>query len=62
MHRILSQALRFFALLNLAVPTFAQTPAQYLDQVNTIQNDARVKAATAFIDKDRDRILHESFS
>ncbi len=59
MHRILSQALRFFALLSLAVPTFAQTPAQYLDQVNTIQNDARVKAATAFIDKDRDHILHE---
>ena len=59
MHRNLSQALRLFALLSLALPTIAQTPAQYLDQVNAIQNDARLKTATAFIDKDREHILHE---
>jgi acetylornithine deacetylase/succinyl-diaminopimelate desuccinylase-like protein len=37
----------------------AQTPAQYLEQAKAIQNDASVKAASGFIDKDREHILRE---
>jgi acetylornithine deacetylase/succinyl-diaminopimelate desuccinylase-like protein len=46
-------------LLFLAVPLFAQTPAQYLEQAKAIQNEATVKAASGFIDKDREHILRE---
>src|SRR5678809_1146614 len=59
MHRFLSRASRAFVLLFLAVPLFAQTPAQYLEQAKAIQNDASVKAASGFIDKDREHILRE---
>lgn len=59
MHRILPQLLLLAALLITFVPIRAQTPAQYLDQAKAVQNDARVKAATAYIDKDRDHILRE---
>jgi tripeptide aminopeptidase len=55
MYRIL---LLLGALL-LPVPLFAQTPAEYLEQVKALQNDARFKAATDHIDKDRDLILRE---
>ncbi len=55
MHRILL----LLAVLLLPVLVFAQTPAQYLEQVKALQNDARVKAATDQIDKDRDLILRE---
>ena len=55
MHRIL---LLLVALM-LPVPLFAQTPAEYLEQVKSLQNDMRVKAATEHIDKDRDQILRE---
>jgi acetylornithine deacetylase/succinyl-diaminopimelate desuccinylase-like protein len=55
MHRILL----LLAALMLPVPLFAQTPAEYLEQVKSLQNDARVKAATDHIDKDRDQILRE---
>ena len=55
MYRIL---LLLGALL-LPVPLFAQTPAEYLEQVKALQNDARLKAATDHIDKDRDLILRE---
>ena len=59
MHRFLSRASRAFVLLFLAVPLFAQTPAQYLEQAKATQNDASVKAASGFIDKDREHILRE---
>ncbi|MGI8735434.1 MAG: M20 family metallopeptidase [Pyrinomonadaceae bacterium] len=59
MHRILPQLLLLAALLITFVTIRAQTPAQYLDQAKAVQNDARVKAATAYIDKDRDHILRE---
>ncbi len=55
MHRIL---LLLTALL-FPVPLFAQTPAEYLDQVKVLQNDARLKAATDHIDKEPDLILRE---
>ena len=59
MHRFLSRAPRVFALLFLAVPLLGQTPAQYLEQAKAIQNNASVKAASGFIDKDREHILRE---
>jgi len=59
MHRFLSCAPRVFVLLFLAVPLLGQTPAQYLEQAKAIQNDASVKAASGFIDKDREQILRE---
>lgn len=40
----------------------AQTPAQYLDQAKAIQNDARVKAANDYIDKNHASILREWIS
>ncbi|HET6670511.1 MAG TPA: M20/M25/M40 family metallo-hydrolase [Pyrinomonadaceae bacterium] len=55
MHRIFL----LIAALLFSVPLFAQTPAAYLEQVKALQNDARVKAATDYIDKDRDQILRE---
>ena len=55
MHRIL---LLLVALM-LPVPLFAQTPAEYLEQVKSLQNDAHVKAAMEHVDKDRDQILRE---
>ena len=55
MHRIV---LLLFALV-ISVPVLGQTPAEYADQVKAVQNDARVKAATDHIDKDRDQILRE---
>ena len=45
--------------LLLPVSLVAQTPAEYLEQVKALQNDARLKAATDHIDKDRDLILRE---
>ena len=55
MHRIVL----LLAALTLPVPLFAQTPAEYLERVKAVQNDVRVKAATAHIDKDHDQILRE---
>lgn len=55
MHRIV--LLLFVLVIN--VPVLGQTPAEYADQVKAVQNDARVKAATDYIDKDRDQILRE---
>ena len=55
MHRILL----LLAALLFPVTFFAQTPAEYLDQVKVLQNDARLKAATDHIDKERDLILRE---
>lgn len=47
--------------LGFAVSLFAQTPlpANYTAQVTAIQNDARVKAANDYIDKNREGILRE---
>ncbi len=55
MHRIVL----LLAALVLPVSLYAQTPLEYLEQVKTLQNDPRVKAATDHIDKDRDQILRE---
>ncbi len=44
--------------LTLSPATFAQSPS-HADQVKTIQEDPRVKAAFDHIDKDRDNILRE---
>ncbi len=42
--------------LSISLTAFAQTPAEH---VKAIQDDARVKAAVDYIDKDRDAILRE---
>ena len=55
MHRIVL----LLAALVLPIPLYAQTPLEYLEQVKTLQNDPRIKAATDHIDKDRDQILRE---
>jgi len=55
MHRIVLLLL----VLVISVPVLGQTPEEYADQVKAVQNDARVKAATDHIDKDRDQILRE---
>ena len=55
MHRIFL----LLAALMLPVSLFAQTPAEYLDQIKALQDEARVRAATEHIDKDRDQILRE---
>lgn len=56
---LLSRVLLFPALLLLSVQVSAQTPAQYLEQAKSIQNDPRVKAAIEHVDKERDHILRE---
>ena len=55
MHRIVLLLLVFL----ISVPVLGQTPAEYADQVKAVQNDARVKAATDHVDKDREQILRE---
>ena len=55
MHRIVL----LFAITFVACTVLAQTPAEYLEQVRALQNDARTKAAIDHIDKDRDQILRE---
>jgi acetylornithine deacetylase/succinyl-diaminopimelate desuccinylase-like protein len=59
MTRLLAGPLSVLALLLLCVQVVTQTPEQYLDQANLIQNDPRVKAAYEYIDKDRENILRE---
>jgi tripeptide aminopeptidase len=59
MPRFLAGPLFLLVLALVCVQVFSQTPVQYLDQANLIQNDARVKAAYEFIDKDREDILRE---
>ena len=55
MHRIFLLLVAFM----FPVPCFAQTPAEYLEKVTALQNDARLKAATDHIDRTRDLILRE---
>lgn len=55
MHRIVL----LFAITFVACTVLAQTPAEYLEQVRALQNDAQTKAAIDHIDKDRDQILRE---
>ena len=45
-------------LLSSSILTFTQSPS-YADQVKAIQDDARVKAAMGYVDKNRDGILKE---
>jgi tripeptide aminopeptidase len=59
MRRLLAGSLPALALLLPCFQVFSQTPAQYLDQARSIQNDARVKAAYEYIDKNRENILRE---
>lgn len=59
MRRLTSASLLSITLLLTCIPVLPQTRAQYLDQVKAIQNDARVKAAGDYIDKNRDSILRE---
>lgn len=49
----------FSVLALLPFQVLSQTPAQYLDQAKSLQNDARVKAAYEYIDKNRESILRE---
>jgi len=49
-------ALLILLVLSVRLPVCAQSPA---DEVKAVQDDARVKAAFEFIDKDRDAILRE---
>ncbi len=59
MRRLTSALLLSITLLLTCIPVLPQTRAQSLDQVKAIQNDARVKAAGDYIDKNRDSILRE---
>ncbi|MDQ3666396.1 MAG: M20/M25/M40 family metallo-hydrolase [Acidobacteriota bacterium] len=59
MRRLLAGPLSIFALLLPCFPVFSQTPAEYLDQAKSIQNDTRVKAAYEYIDQNRESILRE---
>ncbi len=59
MRRLLAATSSVLALLLPCFQIFSQTPAQYLDQAKSIQNDARVKAAYEYIDKNRESILRE---
>jgi tripeptide aminopeptidase len=49
----------FSIALLVSMPASAQTPAQYLEQVKSLQNSAEVRAANEFIDKNRESILRE---
>ncbi len=59
MRRLLAGLLSLVSLLLPCFEVFSQTPTQYLDQAKSIQDDARVKAAYEYIDKNRDSILRE---
>ena len=59
MRRLLAGPLAVLVLLLPCLSVFSQTPGQYLDQAKSIQNDARVKAAYEYIDKNRESILRE---
>ena len=59
MRRLLAGPLSVLALLLACIQVFSQTPKQYLDQAKSIQNDARVKAANEYIDKNHESILRE---
>jgi tripeptide aminopeptidase len=58
MRRFPSVFLLCLILLIPSVSTFSQSPS-YLEQVKVIQDDARVKAANAYIDKSNEGILRE---
>lgn len=59
MHRLLAGTLSVLALLLSCPRVFSQTPAEYLDQAKSIQNDPKVKLAFEYIDKNRESILRE---
>ncbi|MCA1573239.1 MAG: M20/M25/M40 family metallo-hydrolase [Acidobacteria bacterium] len=59
MRRLLASPLSVLALLLPCLQVLSQTPAQYLDQAKSLQNDARVKTAYEYIDKNRESILRE---
>jgi tripeptide aminopeptidase len=59
MRRLLAGPLTVLILLLPCFQVFPQTSVQYLDQVKSIQNDDRVKAAFEYIDKNRESILRE---
>ncbi|MDQ3173958.1 MAG: M20/M25/M40 family metallo-hydrolase, partial [Acidobacteriota bacterium] len=59
MRRLLAGPLSVLVLLLPCLSVFSQTPGQYLDQAKSIQNDAQVKAAYEYIDKNRESILRE---
>ncbi|MCA1601810.1 MAG: M20/M25/M40 family metallo-hydrolase, partial [Acidobacteria bacterium] len=59
MRRLLASPLSVLALLLPCPQVFSQTPGQYLDQAKSLQNDARVKTAYEYIDKNRESILRE---
>jgi tripeptide aminopeptidase len=58
MRRTLFTLLACVLALGLSTIAFTQTPS-YPDQVKTIQSDARLKAANAYIDQNQDGILRE---
>ncbi|MEP6636088.1 MAG: M20/M25/M40 family metallo-hydrolase [Acidobacteriota bacterium] len=62
MRRLHRWALVTFILLFSYSQSRAQTPAQYLDQVKAIQNDARVTSANDYIEKNHADILREWIS
>jgi tripeptide aminopeptidase len=45
--------------LSALLPAHAQTPSSYVQQVQELQNNPRVKAAVEYIDRNRDDILRE---
>jgi tripeptide aminopeptidase len=59
MRRLLAGTSFALALLLPCFQVFSQTPARYLDQAKSLQNDARVKAAYEYIDENNESILRE---
>ncbi|CAN5866836.1 M20/M25/M40 family metallo-hydrolase [soil metagenome] len=62
MHRLLAGPLFVLAFQLPCFQVVSQTPEHYLEQARSIQNDARVKSAYEYIDKDREGILREWIS
>ncbi|MBA2526506.1 MAG: M20/M25/M40 family metallo-hydrolase [Pyrinomonadaceae bacterium] len=59
MRRLLAGSMSVLVLLLGCFQVVSQTPAEYLNQAKSIQNDDRVKAAYEYIDNNRESILRE---
>jgi len=58
MHRYVARLI-FPAVFLSALTAFAQTPSQFVEQVQAIQNNLKVKAANEYIDRNHSAILRE---
>ncbi|MGI9065424.1 MAG: M20 family metallopeptidase [Pyrinomonadaceae bacterium] len=58
MHRYVARLI-FLAVFLSALTAFAQTPSQFVEQVQAIQNNLKVKTANEYIDRNHSAILRE---